>query len=131
MPLMVVRHLNDIGKIVALTDGSPPCESALELLRRINPYISGRISLVGTASGKSGESSSERLNLERGLAIFNEKEIEANGHTAGELGSQRLTAMLRKADLLVNPLQSNGPSHFPDELDENEIPSVLLYLDGG
>jgi hypothetical protein len=130
LPLMVVRHLKSIEKIVALTDGSDHAENTLGLLLKINSFISGKITLVGTAGTKAADAATEALNLERGLAILNEKGIQAAGHSASELGSERLTAMLKAADLLVNPIQSKDPLHFTQKLDEDEIQAVLMYLNG-
>jgi hypothetical protein len=128
LPLMVVRHLKNMEKIVALTDGSDLAENTLGLLLKINSFISGKITLVGTAGAESGDASSETLNLERGLAILNEKGIQAVAHSASELGAERLTTMMKQADLLVNPVQQQDPLHFTNELQEDDIQAVLLYL---
>jgi len=130
LPLMVVRHLKNIEKIVALTDGSDPAEKTLGLLLKINAFISGRITLVGMAGTNSKDSSTETLNLERGLAIFNEKGIRAEGHSASALGAERLAAMMKTADLLVNPAHRRDLHHFSYELHEDEIQAVLLHLNG-
>ena len=130
LPLMVVRHLGNIEKIVALTDGSDLAENTLGLLLKINSFISGRITLVGTAGAQTKDSSTETLNLERGLAILNEKEIKATGYSASTLGAERLAAMMKAADLLVNPVHRKDPLHFSYELHEDEIQAVLLYLNG-
>lgn len=129
LPLMVVRHLKAIKKIIALTDGSEPAESALALLLKINTFISGKITLVGMDRVESKDAS-ESLILERGLAILNEKGIQATHHTASELGDERLTAMLKSADLLVNPVHPKDPHHFLHKLHEDEIQAVLFYLKG-
>ena len=130
LPLMVVRHLKNIEKIVALTDGSDLAEKTLGLLLKINAFVSGRITLVGMAGTKTKDSVTETLSLERGLAILNEKGIRATGHSASVLGAERLTAMLKAADLLVNPVHRKDQHHFPYQLHEDEIQAVLLYLDG-
>jgi hypothetical protein len=132
LPLMVVRHLKNIEKIVALTDGSDLAENTLGLLLKINTFASGRITLVGMAIAgtKSKDSATETLNLERGLAILNEKGIRADGHSASALGAERLADMLKAADLLVNPIYTKGLHRFSSELHEDEIQAVLLYLDG-
>ncbi|MGD8472003.1 MAG: hypothetical protein PVF78_01060 [Desulfobacterales bacterium] len=130
LPLMVVHHFKNIENIVALTDGSDSAENTLGLLLKISAFISGRITLVGMARAESKDSSTESLNLERGLAIFNEKGIRTDGHRASALGSKRLTAMLREADLLVNPVHRKDLRHFLYELHEDEIQAVLLYLNG-
>jgi len=130
LPLMVVRHLKSIEKIVALTDGSDLAENTLGLLLKINSFISGKITLVGTAGPKSGYSAAETLNLERGLAILNEKGVQATGYSASALGAERLAAMLKAADLLVNPVHRKAPLHFSFELNEDEIQAVLIYLNG-
>jgi nucleotide-binding universal stress UspA family protein len=130
LPLMVVRHLKNIEKIVALTDGSDAAENTLGLLLKVNSFISGRIILVGIAGSESQETSTETLNLERGLAILNEKGIQATGHRASALGAERLAAMLKAADLLVNPVHGKDPLHLLYELHEDDIQAVLLCLNG-
>jgi len=130
LPLMVVRHLKPIEKIVALTDGSDLAENTLGLLLKINTFISGKIILVGTAGASTGDVATEALNLERGLAILNEKGIQATGHSASALGTEHLAAMLKGADLLVNPVHRKDPAHFSFELHEDDIQAVLLYLNG-
>jgi nucleotide-binding universal stress UspA family protein len=130
LPLMVVHHLKAIEKIVALTDGSERAENALGLLLKINTFISGRITLVGIADGESNSPSAEALNLERGLAILNEKGVQTAGYCASDLGPERLARMLKEAELLVNPVHSKDLHHFLFELHEEEIQSVLLYLKG-
>ena len=134
LPLLVVRHLKNIENVVALTDGSDLAESALGLLLKINYLISGGISLIGTVGDKAKPSSTETLNLERGLAILNEKGIQATGHTASALGAEKLSAMVKAADLLVNPGHGHGHGkdlcHISHELHEDEIQAVLLYLSG-
>jgi nucleotide-binding universal stress UspA family protein len=128
LPLLVVRHLKNMEKIVALTDGSDMAENTLGLLLKINSFISGKITLVGAAGAGSKAASSEALNLERGLAIMNEKGIQASGHSASELGAERLQALLKQADLLVNPVHHQDPLHFTNDLQEDDIQAVLLYL---
>ena len=130
LPLMVVHQFKNIENIVAFTDGSDIAENTLGLLIKINAFISGRITLVGMAGIQSQDSSTETLNLERGLAIFNEKGIRAKGHNASALGAERLTAMMKAADLLVNPAHKKDLHHFFYELSEDEIQAVLLYLSG-
>jgi hypothetical protein len=130
LPLMVVRHLKNIEKIVALTDGSDLAENTLGLLLKISAFISGRITLVGMAGTKSKDSSTETLSLERGLAILNEKGIRATGHSVSALGTERLTAMLKAADLLVNPVYRKDLHNFSYKLREDEIQAVLLHLNG-
>jgi hypothetical protein len=130
LPLMVVRHFKNIQEIVALTDGSDQAENTLGLLLRINYLTSGRITLVGTAGDKVKESSTETLNLERGLAILNEKGIQVTSHSASKLGTERLTALMKAADLVVNPGHGKDPSHFFNEMHEDEIQAVLLCLNG-
>jgi hypothetical protein len=130
LPLMVVHHFKNIENIVALTDGSDSAENTLGLLLKIIAFISGRITLVGMARAESKDSSTETLNLERGLAILNEKGIRTDGHRASALGSKRVTAMLREADLLVNPVYGKDLRHFSYELPEDEIQAALLYLNG-
>jgi hypothetical protein len=128
LPLMVVRHLKNMEKIVALTDGSDMAENTLGLLLKINSFISGKIALVGMPGAGSKDPSSDTLNLERGLAILNEKGIQADAYSASDLGAQRITEMMREADLLVNPVHQHDPLHFTNELQEDDIQAVLLYL---
>ena len=128
LPLMVVRHLKNMDKIVALTDGSNPRVFSARSLLKINSFISGKITLVGTAGAGSKDSSPETLNLERGLAILNEKGIQATAHSASELGTKRLTALLKEADLLVNPVHRQDPLHLTGDLQEDDIQAVLIYL---
>jgi hypothetical protein len=130
LPLMVVRHLKNIEKIVAFNDGGDLAEKTLGLLLKINAFLSGNITLVGMAGAESKDSSTETLNLERGLAILNEKGIRAEGYSASDLGTERLKAMMKAADLLVNPAQRKDLHHFSYELNEDEIQAVLLYLNG-
>ena len=125
-----LSYFENIEKIVALTDGSDLAESSLGLLLKINTFVSGRITLVGMTGTQAKDSATETLNLERGLAILNEKGIRATGHSASVLGAERLTAMLKAADLLVNPVHRKDLHHFPYQLHEDEIQAVLLYLDG-
>ena len=61
---------------------------------------------------------------------MNEKGIRSIGHSASALGAEQLTALLKAADLLVNPVHRNDLHHFGYELAEDEIQAVLLYLDG-
>jgi hypothetical protein len=134
LPLMVVRHLKALKNVVALTDGSHSAENALGLLLKINYLISGNITLVGTHRDKGRAASTETLNLERGLAILSEKNIQATGHTASALGTEALADLVRAADLLVNPC--HGPGNGKDrsqivcDLQDDDIQSVLLYLNG-
>jgi hypothetical protein len=130
LPLMVVRHLKNIEKIVALTDGGNLAENTLGLLLKINAFISGKITLVGYSGSKTKDASTEALNLERGLAILNEKGVQANGYSASGLDAEGLASLLKTADLLVNPVHGTDLSRFSYELHEDEIQSVLLYLNG-
>ena len=130
LPLMVVRHLKPIEKIVALTNGSELAENALGLLLKINTFISGRITLVGISDTESRSPSSEALNLERGLAILNEKGIRTTGYCASDLGPERLTRMLKEAELLVNAVHPKDRHHLLFDLHEEEIQSALLCLNG-
>jgi nucleotide-binding universal stress UspA family protein len=130
LPLMVVRHLKAIEKIVALTDGSERAENALVLLLKLNTFISGRITLVSITDRESTSPSAEALNLERGLAILNEKGIRTEGHCAADLSTERLTRMLKEADLLVNWVHSKDVQPDLVDVHEEEIQSVLSYLEG-
>ena len=61
---------------------------------------------------------------------MNEKGIRAKGHSASALGAEHLTAMMKEADLLVNPAHRKDLHHFSYELSEDEIQAILLYLNG-
>lgn len=134
LPLMVVQHLKALKHVVALTDGSHSAERALGLLLKIDYLISGNITLVGTYRENERAAATEALNLERGLAILSEKSVQATGHTASALGSDALAELVCAADLLVNPCHGSGDgkdrSQIACDLQEGDLQSVLLYLDG-
>jgi hypothetical protein len=130
LPLMVVRHLKEIKQIVAFTDGGDVAENALGLLLRIQPFLGGQITVVGMSRDKKNASSVEALNMERGMAILKEGGIEATGHSASLLGSERLTAMAKAADLVVNPVSRKDPLHHYYDLHDDEHQAVLLCLNG-
>jgi len=129
LPVMIVQKLKTIETIVVLTDGSPPAENTLGLLLKLFSFESEKIVLIGIAEPKSNDASIETLHVERGLAILNEKGIQATTRTASELDAEHLSGILKKADLLVNPGQQEDPYHFL-RLNEDEIPAVLMQLDG-
>jgi nucleotide-binding universal stress UspA family protein len=130
LPLMVVHQLKAIEKIVALTDGSELAENALGLLLKINSFIKGSITLVGISDKASNAASAEALNLERGLAILNEKGDQTTGHCASDLGPEGLARVLKAAQLLVNVVHPKAPHHLLFDLHEEEIQSVLVYVQG-
>ncbi|MEJ2637974.1 MAG: hypothetical protein P8010_00200 [Desulfosarcinaceae bacterium] len=130
LPLMVVHQLKAIEKIYALTDGSEQAENALGFLLKINTFISGKITLVGISGEGSNAASAEALNLERGLAILNEKGGQTTGYCASDLGPDRLARELQEAQLLVNVVDPKDPHHLRFDLHEEEIQSVLLYIQG-
>ena len=127
---MVVRHLKNIEKIVALTDGSDLAEKSLGLLLKLKSFVSGRTTLIGTGRDQEPDDSAETLHLERGMAILKEKEIAATGLTASAVGTAQLTALLKEADLLVNPLSHKDPLQFGYELHDAEIQALLVALNG-
>ena len=88
------------------------------------------ITLVGISDTESRSPSSEALNLERGLAILNEKGIRTTGYCASDLGPERLTRMLKEAELLVNAVHPKDRHHLLFDLHEEEIQSALLCLNG-
>ena len=130
LPLMVVRHLKALENVVALTDGSDLAENALGLLLKINYLISGKITLVGTYGDDERAASTETLNLERGMAIFNERQVQAIGHTASALGRDALADMVSAADLVVNPCHGKDRLTIVCDLQDDDIQAVLLYLNG-
>lgn len=127
LPLLVVQHLNTIKKTLALTDGGDEAEKALGFLNRISPLLSEKITLIGLAGKEEPSPNAETLNLERGLAILKEKDIDARGFTGKTLGIQGIENQIKQADLLVFPISSdtclNCFKMFGKDLD-----SVLFYM---
>lgn len=128
VPLLMVRRLKNIHRIIALTDGSVPAERALGVLIRLVPLLAADIILVALGHG-SNTPSSETLNLERGLAIFREKGIEVSGQTLSGMDLQKLKRDLFEADLVVAPYpidDSKGP--LQDLLSINDIKAALFCI---
>lgn len=127
LPLLVVLHLNTIKKTLVLTDGGDPAEKALGFLNRMSPLLSEKITLIGLTGKVSHLINTEALNLERGLAILKEKDIDATGHTEKNLGSKGIKTEINQADLLICPILSDACIHRYKLFGEN-LNSVLFYL---
>jgi nucleotide-binding universal stress UspA family protein len=119
LPLLVMRHLKDIKRIVAFTDGGVAAETALGILIRLIPPLAADIVLIALAQGAAPSPNAETLNLERGLAIFSEKDIEVKGQTLSSLDPQKLKAELQRADLVVG--------HYPLEDSRTQVQDQLLH----
>lgn len=130
LPLMIVRKLKAIENIAVLSDGSRLAENTLGFLLKLFSFKSEKINLIGIADPTAGNTSIEALHVERGLAILNEKGVEAATYRASELGDEHLLKILKQADLLVNPGQQKDPYHLLNDVKEDDIPAVLLQLDG-
>jgi hypothetical protein len=130
LPLMIVRKLKAIENIVVLSDGSRFAENTLGLLLKLFSFKSEKIVLIGMAESTSDSTSVETLHVERGLAILNEKGVQATTYRASELGAEHLSNILKEADLLVNPWQKKDPYQLLHDVSDDEIPAVLLQLDG-
>ena len=128
LPLMVVRHLKSIQRVVGLTDGGRPAESALGMLVRLNPFLSPEITLVGLPRGSGPVAETEALNLERGLAILKEKGIDAEGRKASEMPSGGLTELLRASDLVVSPFLKDDYHTHLHGVSEHDVPAALFFI---
>jgi hypothetical protein len=127
LPLLIVRHLKGIQKVVALTDGGEAAERALGMLVRANAHLPSQITLIGLPEDAAGLQS-EALNLERGLAILREKRIKAEGLTVSALGPEKLSAMLKASDLAVSPYFKHDRHMHLHELMDEELQAVLVYI---
>ena len=128
IPLMVVRQLNPIERVVALTDGSGPAESALGLMVRLSSLMPHDLTLVGLSREGDSGSESETLHLERGLAILKEKGMEAVGRLASDLGPEGLVNELRSNDLVVKPVLKGDRYDYLHDLMDNDLNAVLFYI---
>jgi nucleotide-binding universal stress UspA family protein len=128
IPLLAVRHLKNIQRVVALTDGGSAAESALGILIRLSSFLTFEITLVGLVRDHAPSSESEALSLERGLAILKEKGLEATGHTAASLAPDDLLSTLKAADLVVSPYLKDQYHTHLHGLSDHEIQAVLFYI---
>ncbi|MFH1155172.1 MAG: universal stress protein [Pseudomonadota bacterium] len=127
LPLLVVRNLGAIKRTLALTDGGDASAKSLGFLNRISPLLSEKITLLGLAGKTDTQAATEPLILERGLAILKEKDIDADGFTAGKLGRPGLKTEMDKADLLVYPLSSDACSHVYETFGTT-LDAILFYM---
>ena len=130
LPLLAVRHLKNIHRVVALTDGGSAAEGALGILIRLSSFINFEITLVGLVRDRGRSPESEALNLERGLAILQEKGLEADGYTASSLAPGDLLSRLHAADLVVSPFMKEAYHTNLHGLSDHEIQAVLFYISG-
>ncbi len=129
LPLLLVRRLKKISRIIALTDGGVSAEKALGTLIRLVPLLSADITLVALSQGRNLSPNTEALNLERGLAIFREKGIEVFGHTLSNLGLKDLKKELHEADLVVAPYPADDSRNpLQDLLPVNDIKAALFCI---
>jgi hypothetical protein len=129
LPLLMVRHLKNINRIIALTDGGVSAEKALGVLIRLAPLLSADIVLVALAQSRNPSPNAEALNLERGLAIFKEKGIEVSGHTRSSLDARALKRDLHAADLVVAPYPADDTrSQWEDLLMVDDIKAALFCI---
>jgi trans-aconitate methyltransferase len=61
---------------------------------------------------------------------LNEKGSQTEGYCASNLSTERLSQVLKEADLLVNWMYPKDLQPALVELHEEEIQSVLSYLEG-
>ena len=128
IPLLTVRRFKQIEKVVALTDGSGPAESALGLMAGLSSFIQQDLTLVGLSREHDSGSDSESLHLERGLAILKEKGLEAEGWLASDLGPEELARVLKSFDLVVKPVLKGDRYSYLRELLDEEVQAVLFYV---
>ena len=128
LPLLIVRRLRNIRKIVALTDGGDSAERALGLLLRFIPFLTVKIVLVGLARAGDGSHKVQVFNIERGRAILKEKDVEAQSHTLSELGVKGIKKKLEDTDLLVCPVLPHNGYNCLKELEINKLRAVLFYI---
>ncbi len=129
VPLLMVRHLKTINRIIALTDGGVPAEKALGILIRLAPLLSGDIVLVALPQTHNPSPKTEALNLERGLAIFKEKGIEVEGRTLSSMDTGKLKRELHDADLVVAPYPvDDSKGQLQDLLQVDDIKSALFCI---
>ncbi|NOX32993.1 MAG: universal stress protein [Deltaproteobacteria bacterium] len=128
LPLLIVRHLKNIQRVVALTDGGDSAERALGLLLRFIPFLTVKITLVGLARAGDKSHKIQVLNLERGRAILKEKDMEACGHTISELGFKGIKKKLKDTDLLICPVLPHDGHNYLKELEINKLQAALFYI---
>lgn len=129
LPVLVVRHLKNIGRIIALTDGGVSAEKALGILIRLVPLLSADIVLVALPQSRNPLPNTEALNLERGLAIFREKGIEVSGHTLSSMDPGELKRELHDVDLVVAPYPvDESKGQLQDLLLVNDIKAALFCI---
>ena len=128
LPVLLVRHLKNISTVVALTDGGVAAESALGVLTRLNAFLGGDITVVGLPRQEGPPAETESLNLNRGLAILNEKGIAATGLTGASLAPGELAAKLRAADLVVSGYdKEHHHNHFHD-VPGHDLQAALFHI---
>jgi len=128
LPLMVVRHLKSIHRVVGLTDGGGPAESALGLLVRLSPFLSPEITLVGLPRGSGPAAETEALNLERGLAILKERGIDAAGRKASEMPPGGLPELLKTSDMVVSPFLKDDTHSHLHGVSEHDLQAALFFI---
>ena len=129
LPLLMVRRLKNIKKIIALTDGGVSAEKALGILLRLAPLLAADINLVALVQSRNPSPNAEALNLERGLAIFKEKGVEVSGQTRSSLDDEVLKQDLHDADLVVAPYPTDETRNpWEGLLMVNKIKAALFCI---
>lgn len=128
IPLLLVRQLATIKRVVALTDGSGSAERALGLMVRLSTILPHDMTLIGLSRDGHSGTESEKLHLERGLAILKEKGMDAEGKLASTLGPDGLIQELKSFDLVVKPVLTDERYNYLHDLLEHEIEAVLFYV---
>ena len=131
MPLLVVREPGELKTVTALTNGGSSAEKALDLLIKISAHRPLDVTLIGLSREPGESESTEALDLERGLAIFREKDIKPAYYTASELGRDAILELLASSDMTVDPgvVQDRLTKSLPGFYERN-CPAVLFYLEG-
>ena len=128
LPLLIIRQFKPTGGTVILTDGGEAAEKALGLFLRFVPFLSAKIILVGLERAGDPSEEIQLLNLERGRAILEEKEVKAQGYTISELGYDGIQKKLETADLLVCPVLSNDEQFSLSTFTLNKNQSGLFCI---
>lgn len=127
LPLLVVRHMGTVNGTLALTDGGDASLKTLGFLNRISPLLSEEITLICPSEKDGAPGTSQALVLERGLAVLQEREINAAARTEADLMEEGLEANFRKTGLLVCPYSSAACMSWYEKRGR-DINAVLFYI---
>jgi hypothetical protein len=130
LPLLLVRHLKSIRRVVVLTDGSEPARKALDLFARLYPLLSCDVSLVGLVLEGRPPAGMQRVDLENAAGGLKARGIAAAVRGTLSLGGDELRAELKTADLVVSPfLDAEHHSPFQELLD-HAVEAGIFYMAG-